>query len=202
MELIQKTVMILIGSLLIAIGINIFLVPFRLLEGGALGISLIFHYLFGMKVGLTFLLISIPIFIMAWFYYRPFFYNGIHGMLISSFLIDVFQPLNMIGNHLMIDPLVSAAMGGIFIGSGVGLMFRWDISIGGIDLLGQMLARKLVLNPGVILFCTDLVIVSIGCLLITSSHLFLSYTTVFFVGLTTSVLVSTREKHRTLSEKG
>lgn len=202
MELIQKTVMILIGSLLIAIGINMFLVPFRLLEGGALGISLIFHYLFGVKVGLTFLLISIPIFIMAWFFYRTFFYNGIHGMLISSFLIDAFHPLHMIGNHLMIAPLVSAAIGGILIGSGVGLMFRWDISIGGIDLLGQMLARKLTLNPGVILFCIDLVIVSIGCMLITSPHLFLSYTTVFFVGITTSLLVSKREKHRPIGEKG
>ncbi|MHA6259714.1 YitT family protein [Sporosarcina sp. CAU 1771] len=194
MELVQKTFIILVGSLLIAVGINMFLVPHRLLEGGAVGVSLIFHYLLDVKVGFTFLLISIPIFIMAWFYYRAFFYNGIHGMLISSVLIDALHPLHLYGNLLMFTPLVSAAVGGILIGFGVGLMFRNDISIGGLDLLGQMLARKLMLNPGVLIFFIDLLIVSIGCLLIASSHLILSYTTVFFVGTVTSLLVSQKEK--------
>ena len=85
-------------------------------------------------------------------------------------------------------------MGGIFIGSGVGIMFRLDISMGGIDLLAQMLARKLSLNPGIVIFCFDIVIVTIGCIVIASSHLILSYTTVFFVGITTSLIVSKSNK--------
>lgn len=73
MYILQKALTLFIGSLLVAIGVNLFLVPFGLLDGGAIGISLIIHYAMGVKVGLTFLIVSIPIFMLAWKYYRSFF---------------------------------------------------------------------------------------------------------------------------------
>ncbi len=194
MYILQKALTIFIGSILVAIGVNAFLVPFELLDGGAIGISLIIHYAMGVKVGLTFLIVGIPIFILAWKYYRSFFYNGIHGMLLSSLIIDLLYPLNLIGKELVIAPLISAICGGIFIGVGVGIMLRLDISIGGTDLLAQMIAKKLAINPGVMIFCIDILIVTMGSLLIPSVHLVLSYTTVFVVGITTSLIVSKSEK--------
>jgi len=187
--IIQKALTLFIGSLLVAIGVNLFLVPFGLLDGGAIGISLIIHYAMGVKVGLTFLIVSIPIFVLAWKYYRSFFYNGIHGMLLSSLIMDLLYPLNMIGRELVTSPLISAICGGIFIGVGVGIMLRLDISIGGTDLLAQMIARKLSINPGVMIFCIDVLIVTMGSLLIPSVHLVLSFTTVIMVGITTSLIV-------------
>jgi len=191
---VKKTITILIGSLLIAIGINLFLVPYKLLEGGAIGISLVFHYLFDVKVGLTYLIVSIPIFIIAWFFYRTFFYNGIHGMLLSSLIIDLLYPLHHLGVIMAMAPVISAALGGIFIGAGVGIMFLYDISDGGIDLLAQMLSRKLKINPGLLIFGFDIVIVSIGSMLLTSTDLVLSYVTVLFVGITTSYIVSKKSR--------
>ena len=192
--MLQKVLSVFIGSLLVAIGVNAFLVPFGLLDGGALGISLIIHYAFGVKVGFTFLVVSIPIFMLAWRYYRSFFYNGIHGMLLSSLTIDLLYPLQIIGREVITVPLVSAACGGIVIGAGVGIMLRQDISIGGTDLLGQMMAKKMAVNPGVVIFCIDILIAITGSLLISSVHLVLSFTTVFIVGLTTSLIVSKSEK--------
>lgn len=190
----KKTVTIIIGSLLIAVGINLFLVPHELLEGGAVGISLVFHYLFDVKVGLTYLLISIPVFIIAWFFYRSFFYNGIHGMLFSSLIIDFLHPLHYIGQNMALPTLLSAVLGGVLIGSGVGFMFLFDISDGGIDLLAQMLSKKLKLNPGLIIFGFDIIIVSIGSMLLTSTDLVSSYVTVLSVGITTSYIVSKKSK--------
>lgn len=194
MIFVKKTITIFIGSVLIAIGINFFLVPHKLLEGGAVGISLVLHYLFDVKVGLTYLLISIPIFIIAWFFYRSFFYNGIHGMLFSSLIIDMLYPLHYIGGNMSFSPVISAALGGILIGSGVGIMFLLDISDGGIDLLAQMLSRKLKLNPGLVIFGFDIVIVAIGSMLITSTDIVSSYVTVLFVGITTSYIVSKKSR--------
>lgn len=194
MFILQKALTIFIGSLLVAIGVNTFLVPFGLLDGGALGISLILHYVLDVRVGLSFLIISIPIFLLAWKYYRPFFYNGIHGMLLSSLLIDLLYPLQMIGRELVTSPVVSAICGGIAIGTGVGIMLRFDISIGGTDLLAQMIASKLKTNPGFIIFCIDILIVTVGSLTILSVHLVFSLTTVFTVGLTTSLIVSRSRK--------
>lgn len=200
MDFVKKGIVILIGSTFIAIGINGFLVPFGLLEGGALGISLIFHYIMDVKVGLTFLLISIPIFTLAWFFYRSFFYNGLHGMLLSSLIIDI--GADLLGQQLVIYPLTSAAYGGIIIGIGAGIMLRSDISIGGTDLLAQMLARKLNVNSGIVIFCFDIVIVTVGSFIIHSAHLLLSFVTVFFIGLTTSLIVQTgKQGQRRYSKK-
>ncbi|MEK3933785.1 YitT family protein [Sporosarcina sp. FSL W7-1349] len=190
MFFLQKAIRIILGSVLVAVGINYFLLPFNLLEGGALGISLIFHYLYDIKVGLTFLLISLPIFFLAWMYYRPFFYNGIHGMLLSSVIIDMFYPLREWGAAHAVSPLLSAAGGGILIGIGVGFMLRSDISIGGTDLLAQMIARKLKINSGVMIFCFDILVVTVGSLVLQSASILLSVTTVLSVGVTASLLVA------------
>lgn len=186
----KRALTIVIGSVFIAIGLNGFLIPFGLLEGGALGISLIFHYLLGVNVGFAFLLISIPIFIVAWIFYRPFFFNGIHGMLLSSLVIDLLSPVNAIAKDLIISPLVGAIGGGIIIGIGIGIMLRLDISIGGTDLLAQMIARKLAINPGVMIFCLDLLIVTIGSSVIPTTQLSMSLVTVLSVGMMTSLLIS------------
>jgi len=175
---------------LVAIGVNVFLLPYKLLDGGALGISLIFHYVQDIKVGWTLLLVNIPIFIMAWFFYRSFFYNGIHGMLLSLLLIDILYPLHVFGSNLITTPLLSAVLGGIFIGLGVGIMLRHDISVGGTDLLAQMIARRLELNPGYVILIYDIFIVTIGSIIISSTQLLVSYTTVFFAAFTISLLVS------------
>lgn len=194
MALLKKGIVIFIGSIFIAIGINGFLVPFGLLDGGAIGISLIFHYVMDVKVGLTFLLISIPIFVLAWFFYRSFFYNGLHGMLLSSLIIDVFASSSWFGQQLVAHPIVSAAYGGIIIGMGAGLMLRSDISIGGTDLLAQMLARRINVNSGIVIFIFDIVIVTIGSMIILSAQLLFSFVTVFSIGLVTSLIVSTARR--------
>lgn len=191
---IKKGIIIFIGSFFIAIGINGFLLPFGLLDGGALGISLIFHYVLNVRVGLTFLFVSIPIFILAWIYYRDFFYNGLHGMLLSSLIIDVLASTNFFGQGLVSNPLTSAMFGGLFIGIGAGIMLRSDISIGGTDLLAQMLARKLKINSGVAIFGFDFIIVTIGSFIVLSAHLVLSFTTVFFAGISISIIVATGSK--------
>lgn len=187
-----------IGSLLVGIGVNLFLVPFELLDGGALGISLIIHYVSDVKVGLALLVVNIPIFTAAWFFYRSFFYNGIHGLLFSSIMIDFLYPLHILGKNVVTTPLLSAALGGIFIGLGAGLMLRHDISVGGTDLLAQMFARRFKLNPGYVIFSFDILIVTIGSILISSTQLFVSFTTVFFVGVTISLLQVSKSKRRAI----
>ncbi|WP_318614108.1 YitT family protein [Sporosarcina sp. YIM B06819] len=194
MYFLKKAVTIVFGSLLVAMGLNVFLMPFGLLDGGALGISLIFHYVMGVKVGFTFMLVSIPIFILAWIFYRSFFFNGVHGMLLSSLIIDVLSPLQTIGKEFVTSPLLAAIGGGIMIGIGIGLMLRLDTSIGGMDLFAQMIANKMGMNPGWMIFYIDLLIVTAGSFVIPSVQLLLSMVTVLCVGMTTSLIVSNVNK--------
>ena len=88
----KKSGVILLGSMLLAFGINFFLVPFELIDGGVIGIGLIINYLTDVKAGLVIIVLSIPIFALAWFYNKKYFYNSLHGMLVSSFIIDLLSP--------------------------------------------------------------------------------------------------------------
>ena len=67
MPFIHKTISIVVGSLLMAIGVNVFLINHELLDGGTFGMGLILHYLTGMQVGLMVILFSIPVLISALF---------------------------------------------------------------------------------------------------------------------------------------
>ncbi|MFJ7972561.1 YitT family protein [Psychrobacillus sp. NPDC096389] len=185
----NKTLIILIGSIFIALGINFFLVPFHLLDGGGIGLGLIIHYLVEVKVGIAILCISVPIFLLAWFYYRPFFYNGIHGLLVSSVVIDFLYPLHIVGEKFISSGLVGAICGGLLIGVGVGIMLRSSITIGGTDLLAQMLARRLHINPGLCILSIDVVIVSVGSILVEAVSFIYSCITVISVGITTSFIL-------------
>jgi uncharacterized membrane-anchored protein YitT (DUF2179 family) len=186
--MLKKMTITIIGSMFLAIGINIFLVPHHLLDGGIIGISLIVKYIWHVKVGLTIVLLSIPLYIMAWFYYRPFFYNSLHGLLFSSLMIDIFSVLRGV---IMLDPMISSIIGGVLVGIGIGIMLREETSTGGTDLLAQFIARMTNWNVGIIIFMMDTFIIAIGSFIIDSTSFLYSLVVVTIVGIATTMLTQT-----------
>ncbi|MBA2875520.1 YitT family protein [Thermaerobacillus caldiproteolyticus] len=189
----KKMVAIGVGSVLLAIGINVFLVPHHLLDGGIIGIGLIAKYIWQVKVGLTTMLVSVPLYIIAWFYYRPFFYNSLHGLLFSSLMIDVCSVLR---GTVSVDPMISSIIGGIFVGTGIGMMLREETSTGGTDLLAQFIARITNWNVGIIIFIMDALIITVGSFLIGSTSFLHSFIVVTVVGIVTTILTETKRWSR------
>ncbi|MCE5169951.1 YitT family protein [Paenibacillus profundus] len=188
---VHKAIAILLGSLLIAAGIQFFLVPFKVLDGGIVGISLILNYLFGTKVGLVIIGCSIPIFAVAWVYRRELFYNSLHGMFISSFIIDLFEPLQYhFLYYVNLSPPMSSTIGGLIIGTGIGIMLRFETSTGGTDLLAKHISNVLNINAGFIIFIMDAIVIGIGGLLISTETLLLSLIAISSGGIMTSLCVS------------
>jgi uncharacterized membrane-anchored protein YitT (DUF2179 family) len=181
-----KTVAIVLGSLLVALGVNVFLAPFEVLDGGVIGLALILKYLWDVKAGFTMIVLSVPIFILAWFRYRSYFYNSLHGMLASSFLIDLLHPLQH-QFHYELGPLVSALIGGTMVGTGIGLMLRYNTSTGGTDLLSQFFADTFSINVGWLILLLDGFIVLLGGLLISWETFFLSIATILSGGIATGL---------------
>lgn len=179
----RKAFAIVIGSFLIGIGINGFLAPLHLLDGGIIGISLIMTYIWGFKSGLTIILLSIPIFLIAWFHYRTYFYSSLHGMLCSSFFIDFSTPIK---GHFHFHPFFSAVIGGVFIGSGIGIMLSQEVSTGGTDLLAQFISKLYAWNVGVIIFLIDAIVILIGSQTLGPETFVYSSVTVLVIGITTS----------------
>lgn len=187
MYFLEKAIVIIIGSIFISLGINLFITPYHILDGGVVGLALILHYLFNLKIGLMIITLSIPIFIIAWFKYRSYFYNSLHGLLISSITIDILKPINSL---VHIDALYSAILGGIFVGAGIGIMLRFQTSTGGTDLIAQFISDKTHINVGVLIFFIDSLVVLLGSLLLSPETLLLSAITILIMGITTSVITS------------
>jgi uncharacterized membrane-anchored protein YitT (DUF2179 family) len=186
--MLKKIIITIIGSILLAIGVNVFLVPHHLLDGGIIGVGLIVKYIWHVKAGLAIILLSIPLYIMAWFYYRPFFYNSLHGLLFSSLMIDAFSLLRGV---IMLDPMISSILGGALVGIGIGIMLREETSTGGTDLLAQFIAKMTNWNVGIIIFMMDALIITVGSYVIDSTSFLYSLIVVTVVGIVTTMLTQT-----------
>jgi uncharacterized membrane-anchored protein YitT (DUF2179 family) len=183
----HKITAIVIGCLLIAFGIDFFLMPNKVLDGGLIGIALIANYLFGAKVGVILILCSIPIFVYTWTKDRPMFFHSLYGMIFLSYFIDYFNLYSPFGTMINEYPFVSSVVGGLLIGCGFGILLKYDTSTGGIDLLAKLLGRKLKINVGILILLMDAIVVTLGGLLFSVDTFFLSVATICAGGFATSL---------------
>ena len=175
-----------IGSLLLGIGINGFLVPYHLIDGGMIGIALIIHYYFEFPVGLCMFLLSIPLCLYTFIREPTYFYNSLFGLIISAFMIDWLSPLE---SQLHLPILASALFGGMLTGLGTGLMLRYKISTAGTDLLAQLIAQSSLLNIGLVIFIIDGFIVTTSYNLLGFQTFLFSCVTILMVGVMSSLIV-------------
>nr|WP_029329176.1 YitT family protein [Lentibacillus jeotgali] len=186
--MLKKTASVLAGSILIAIGINYFIIPNHLVDGGVIGLGLIAKYTLGLKPGLTIIILSLPLYIYAWFHFRTYFYNGVHGLLVTALFIDYFRPLMTLHTPPI---LISSVTGGLLLGTGIGLMLLTKVSTGGVDLLALMLSKIVSMNVGLIILVIDSIVVLFGWFIIQETTLIYSGLMVGMVGLTTFFITGT-----------
>jgi uncharacterized membrane-anchored protein YitT (DUF2179 family) len=161
-ETFKEVLGIFIGSLIYAIAIDIFIQPNHIAPGGFIGIAIILnHYIPLLKVGITVVLMNIPLLILGLRRIGlKFFFGTILGTILSSILIDILAPFLPVFNT---DPMLAALYGGFLMGAGIGLVFRFYASTGGTDLLAQLIYDFTGLPFGQALMVVDvLIIISSG----------------------------------------
>lgn len=142
-----------LGVLLVALGLNMFLIPNRIAAGGVSGIATILHYLIGTPVGLAILVLNIPLFVLG--IYRlglTFGFRSLYGTITLSFLVDILAPVVPVFTN---DTLLAVLYGGLFTGLGLGLVFRSGGTTGGTDLAAAVLRSYTGVNIGQLLFLVD-----------------------------------------------
>lgn len=181
----KKLFVLLFSSMCIGIGLNTFILPLHLINGGVFGISLLIKYIWGIQVGHSMLMLNTPIYLLSLLYDKSYFINAILGLVFTSTIIDLLAPLNGI---VHLPTLISAILGGITIGIGVGLMIRLHISPGGIDLLALLISKSKAINPGIVMFSIDLLIIVAGIIVLRDFKLIYSIITISCVGLCVVIL--------------
>ena len=151
-------VYIIVGSLLIALGTNLFLLPNKMTTGGASVIATIFYHLFNIPMGITILVINIPLFIISILKLGVKF--NIKTILSTVFL-SVFLELFNLEKTSSLDLFTSCVFGGIIVGFGIAIIFKAGASSGGSDLLAQIIYKvKKVSSVSKVLLIIEIVIIT------------------------------------------
>jgi len=148
------------GSAVTALAYNLFLIPHHIVPGGAGGVAMILNSFFATPVGLTILVINIPLFVLGVKVIgRTYGVKSILGVALSSLLIDGFTYLLHLGPATD-NKILACVFGGILLGAGLGLVFRGGGSTGGSDIVGQVLNRYTNLSTGTAILMVDLVVIT------------------------------------------
>lgn len=148
---------IVIGSLLVAAGTNLFFVPNNVVSGGVTGISIIAHHLFRTPVGLVVLLLNLPLLWLGWRFAggMRFFLRTAVSVVVLSLAIDLSAPFLAPPTH---DRLLVICYGGLVDGLGMGLVFRGRGTTGGTDVLARLAHRYLGIGVGQALLAINVAI--------------------------------------------
>lgn len=156
LEFTKRAFFWLIGSFIVAIALEGFLLPNKIIDGGVIGISMMLSYITKWNLGLLILLINIPFLIMAYkslgkkFVVNTFCATGM--LAIATNLVHHIKPATN-------DLLLATIFGGIFLGFGVGLILRYNAALDGTEILSIAITKKLKLfSVGGLLMCMNLFI--------------------------------------------
>lgn len=132
-----------IGAIIMAMGVSLFLLPNQLSSGGIAGIATIAYYLLKIPMGTVIMVINIPLFIFAGYKIgKDYFVKSLIGTFSLSIFIDVFDKFPAITT----DRFLACIYGGVIIGIGTAIILKANSSTGGTELIANLIK---VYNPHV-----------------------------------------------------
>ncbi|SFT25683.1 YitT family protein [Paenibacillus sp. BC26] len=184
--------LLLIGSFLIAISFNMFLVPLGIASGGVSGISILINRVWDIPPAYTQWALNVPLFLLGlWLLGKRFALKTALG----SFLLPLLVLFTSDWQPPTDNAMLASIYGGIGVGAGLGLVFRGRASTGGLDLAAQLLHKFTGVRLGLAVACFDGLVIAAAGIIIAPENalyalvgLFVTSKTIDFVqtGLATS----------------
>jgi len=154
-KVLKRTIFIFFGAVLMGVGLEIFLVPNQVIDGGIVGISIILAHLTGVKLGIYIFVLNIPFFFLGYKQIgKTFAYSTLFGVIVLSITTALLHPVH----ELTDDLLLATVFGGIILGIGVGLVIRYGGSLDGTEILAILFTKKLPFSVGEIIMFFNLFI--------------------------------------------
>ncbi|MDC3415360.1 YitT family protein [Aquibacillus salsiterrae] len=151
---------ILLGAAIFSFGIVHFNMQNNLGEGGFTGITLLFYFLWGWDPAISNIILNIPTFFVGWkFLSRNTFFYTIIGTFAVSIFLYLFQ-LNPYELHLQSDMTLVALFAGVSIGVGLGIIFRYGGTTGGVDIIARVMHKYAGWSMGRTMFLFDAVVIT------------------------------------------
>lgn len=163
LRILKKYFFLLLGSIIAAVGLEIFLVPNNIIDGGIVGISIISSYLLNIPLGLLTFILNVPFLFIGYKQIgKTFVITSLFTITMFSIFIFILHPIPGLTNDL----LLATVFGGIFLGVGVGLILRNGGSLDGSEIIAIILNKGTTLSVGQIVMCINVVIFSCAALVL------------------------------------
>jgi uncharacterized membrane-anchored protein YitT (DUF2179 family) len=155
LKLIKRFVFIVLGATLVALSLEMLMVPNRVIDGGVVGISIMLSYLTNINLGLYLFVLNLPFFIFGYKQIGKTFalstLLGVGIMAIGTVLFAHQKPFTT-------DPLLASIFGGIILGIGIGLVLRYGGSLDGTEILAIWITKRVPFSIGQIVMFFNLFI--------------------------------------------
>ena len=199
---IRDYVIITLGVILVAFGIQYFYAPNEIAGGGLSGLSLVIsHYIPFLSVGTLIFLGNLILFVIAFILVGgDFGMKTIYASFALSFVMDFMEKV-MHSYALTQNLLLAVILGTAIIASGIGLTFAVNASTGGTDILAKILNKYSTINLGISLLIVDLFVVICGALTFGLDKGLYSLLAVVMNGLVVDRVIINIEKKRKEKEE-
>lgn len=156
---------IIVGSAVTALSIALFTTPAQIAPGGVSGIGTILYHMFGIDVGLSIFVLSVPVFIAGVRLFGSLY--GIKSLIgtvalsaFTSFWNLIFGYDGILDYSREMSLWLSVLYGGVLAGIGIGLVMKGGSNTGGTDIIALILARYTKITTGTSLMIIDAVIIA------------------------------------------
>lgn len=200
-KILKRGFFILIGSMLMALGLEVFLVPNDVMDGGIVGISIILSEVTNIQLGIFLFVLNIPFFYIGYKQIgKTFAISTIFGITVMSIMTAFLHSVPAFTE----DMLLATVFGGIILGAGVGLVIRYGGSLDGSEILAILINKKIPLSVGETIMFFNLFIFAVGGFVFGWNNAMYSVLTYFIAFKTIDIVVDGLDQSKSawiISEK-
>ncbi len=157
LNLIKKYFFLFVGASLASIGLEIFLVPNQIIDGGVTGISIMASFLSKVPLGIFIFVLNLPFLFVGYKQIgKTFVISTLFSITMLSIGVSILHPVP----GLTQDTLLATVFGGILLGIGVGLVVRYGGSLDGTEIVAIVISKRTSFSVGEIVMFFNIFILS------------------------------------------
>lgn len=158
--LLKRYVFIFLGSILAAVGLEIFLVPNQIIDGGIVGLSIMVSHVTGLPLGLFIIALNLPFLYLGYMQIgKSFTLSTLFAVVSLAYWVSFFHPIP----ELTHDLFLAAVFGGIIVGVGVGVIIRNGGSLDGTEIVAIIMDKRTGFSVGeIVMFFNLFILTSAG----------------------------------------
>ena len=155
-----------VGMLIFSFAAVGFLVPHKIVGGGATGISTVLYYLFNIPVGVGYFLVNVILLVIAVKVLGPKFgIKTVFAIIVGSIFLGILQPIMPVDGILPDEKFMSTIIAAILVGIGIGIALSEGGSTGGTDVVAMLVSKYYNVTPGKILMLCDFCVIAMTLLI-------------------------------------